>query len=81
MKRPMCCAILGALLVAGAQCRPLRAETGYEAWLRYAPLSVDESQKYNSLPATAVLLGIQRVGVRADRIDSRRSRHAWKNSS
>jgi len=56
MKRPMCCAILGALLVAGAQCRPLRAETGYEAWLRYAPLSVDESQKYDSLPATAVLL-------------------------
>jgi alpha-glucuronidase len=37
--------------------RPLRAETGEQAWLRYAPLSKIESAKYDSLPANTILLG------------------------
>lgn len=34
----------------------LRAETGYDAWLRYAPID-DERQRYQALPAAAVALG------------------------
>jgi alpha-glucuronidase len=37
--------------------RAVRAETGREAWLRYAPLSKIESAEYDSLPANAILLG------------------------
>ena len=57
MKRRMAFAIFGVLLLAGAHCQPSRAETGYEGWLRYAPLDATESQKYDALPAAAVLLG------------------------
>jgi alpha-glucuronidase len=35
----------------------LRAETGREAWLRYAPLPAGDGIKYGSLPATVVGLG------------------------
>jgi alpha-glucuronidase len=35
----------------------LRAETGYDAWLGYAPLSESERAKFSSLPATVVGLG------------------------
>ena len=34
-----------------------QAETGYEAWLRYAPLPEKLARQYQSLPATTVLLG------------------------
>jgi alpha-glucuronidase len=54
-------AILGVLLLEGVHSLPLHSETGYEGWLRYAPLGAMEAQKYNSLPATAVLLGNSRV--------------------
>ena len=39
----------------------LRAETGYEAWLRYAPLQNSAQQKYTSLPASVVVLGKSEV--------------------
>jgi alpha-glucuronidase len=35
----------------------LHAETGAEAWLRYAPLNETEAAKYSSLPASVVVLG------------------------
>jgi alpha-glucuronidase len=35
----------------------LSAETGREAWLRYAPLSSTAAARYNSLPASVVALG------------------------
>jgi alpha-glucuronidase len=35
----------------------LRAETGAEAWLRYAPLGESEAAKYSSLPKSVVVLG------------------------
>ena len=36
---------------------PLAAETGYEAWLRYAPLDAAARMRYDALPANAVALG------------------------
>ena len=50
-------AILGALLFGGAQAESLYAETGYDAWLRYAPLEKLAAQKYQTLPASVVVLG------------------------
>src|SRR5215469_359686 len=47
-------AICGALLLLPCL---LRAETGAEAWLRYAPLPDAERVKYASLPASVVVLG------------------------
>ncbi len=35
----------------------VRAETGAEAWLRYAPLDKQTAQKYSALPANLVILG------------------------
>src|SRR6516164_3453923 len=35
----------------------LRAETGAEAWLRYAPMGKSDAAKYDSLPASVVILG------------------------
>lgn len=46
-------AIWGALLLLPAV---LRAETGAEAWLRYAPLTEKERAKYDSLPASVIVL-------------------------
>jgi len=34
-----------------------RAESGYDAWLRYAPLTAAAKAKYKSLPASVVVLG------------------------
>ena len=48
-----CCAIL--LLAFAA--KDSRAETGAEAWLRYAPLEKPAAQMYSDLPATVVVLG------------------------
>jgi alpha-glucuronidase len=39
----------------------LRAETAHEAWLRYAPLEKQAAQKYESLPASVVVLGDSEV--------------------
>src|SRR5690349_19202920 len=35
----------------------LRAETGEEAWLRYARLSAQEAKQYESFPSSLVILG------------------------
>ncbi len=35
----------------------LAAETGYDAWLRYAPLTGPARYRYNTLPANVVALG------------------------
>jgi alpha-glucuronidase len=48
-----CCALL--LLAFAA--KDARAETGAEAWLRYAPLEKLAAQMYSDLPATVVVLG------------------------
>src|SRR5262249_21662238 len=42
-------------------CNFAQAETGYEAWLRYAPLSDAERAKYAGFPSGTVLLGDSRV--------------------
>lgn len=49
--------ILGMFLMGVACAVPLRAETGEDAWLRYAPLSQGARQKYASLPRSVVVLG------------------------
>jgi alpha-glucuronidase len=48
-----CCALLLLAFVA----KDSRAETGAEAWLRYAPLEKLAAQMYSDLPATVVVLG------------------------
>ncbi|MGC1415047.1 MAG: alpha-glucuronidase family glycosyl hydrolase [Candidatus Acidiferrum sp.] len=49
----VCAAFL--LLAFAAQCA--HAETGAEAWLRYAPVDARAAQKYANLPASVVTLG------------------------
>jgi alpha-glucuronidase len=39
----------------GASCA--RAESGADAWLRYAPLDKSDAQKYSALPTSVVVLG------------------------
>ena len=56
MRRNFQVAILGVLF-AGAFLPHLQAETGSDAWLRYAPLERHAAQKYEALPATVVMLG------------------------
>jgi alpha-glucuronidase len=54
MKQLLKAIIWGALLLLPAV---VHAETGAEAWLRYAPLAEADRVKYASLPASIVLLG------------------------
>ena len=54
MRRNFQMAILGVLF-AGASSQYLHAETGYDAWLRYAPLERHAAQKYESLPAALAI--------------------------
>ncbi len=49
--------VLAGLTVAPLPSQVLCAETGADAWLRYAPLSADARVKYESLPHTLVTLG------------------------
>jgi alpha-glucuronidase len=49
--------ICAALLFLGLGARCARAETGADAWLRYAPLEKSSAQKYSALPASVVVLG------------------------
>jgi alpha-glucuronidase len=48
---------LAALVIASLPSRALRAETGADAWLRYAPLTGAARAKYDSFPFTLVALG------------------------
>jgi alpha-glucuronidase len=50
-------AILGALLFGGGLADCVRAETGYDAWLRYAPLDKLDARQYQTLPASVLVLG------------------------
>jgi len=56
VKRFLYMAILGVLLL-GSTPVLVRAETGYEAWLRYAPVDEAARTKYESLPASVVVIG------------------------
>ncbi|MGC2889464.1 MAG: alpha-glucuronidase family glycosyl hydrolase [Candidatus Acidiferrum sp.] len=53
--RPL--AICGALLFLAFAAKCVRAETGADAWLRYAPLDERAAPKYANLPASVVVLG------------------------
>jgi alpha-glucuronidase len=46
---------LAVLLAATMKASCLRAETGYEAWLRHAPLDEAAAARYESLPASVVV--------------------------
>jgi alpha-glucuronidase len=55
MKKVLLTTICSALLAAIPA--RLSAETGYEAWLRYAPLDSSTRAKYGSLPASVTITG------------------------
>src|ERR1700675_275346 len=55
--RLSCVAFCCALLLLAFVANDARAETGAEAWLRYAPLEKLAAQMYSDLPATVVVLG------------------------
>jgi alpha-glucuronidase len=46
-----------SFLLAISLCTFAMAENGSDAWLRYAPLTHKQTQRYASLPATVVVLG------------------------
>src|SRR5437588_212329 len=48
---------LAALVTQVHPWRSLRADNGYDAWLRYAPLTAVERAKYDSLPKAVTVLG------------------------
>jgi alpha-glucuronidase len=50
-------AVLGVAFFCAVLPPPVAAETGAEAWLRYSPLSPQESRSYRQLPNKTVLLG------------------------
>jgi len=50
-------AVCSVLLLPALGPKCARAETGADAWLRYAPLGEQGAQKYSHLPATVVVLG------------------------
>jgi alpha-glucuronidase len=49
--------ILGLLLLGSLGLETLRADTGQDAWLRYAPLESGTLRKYESMPASLIVLG------------------------
>jgi alpha-glucuronidase len=61
LRSPLLPSIFALLLFAASHAAPLRAETGYEAWLRYAPLEKSAAQNYQTLPASVVVLGDSEV--------------------
>ncbi len=46
-----------AVLLLGAEMQPVRAETGRDAWLHYAPLDVAASAKYSAVPHLILRVG------------------------
>ena len=48
--------LLAALLAQICPLSVLRADDGYNAWLRYAPLTESERGKYASFPTTVAVL-------------------------
>ncbi len=55
MNRFLSVGILGAVLLGGGVASALQAETGQEAWLRYAPLETAARTKYQALPTALVV--------------------------
>jgi alpha-glucuronidase len=53
----LCVAILVILLNGFCFVQRLHADAGYNAWLRYAPLSESEREKYDTFPASVIVLG------------------------
>src|SRR5437667_6333302 len=49
--------ILGLLLLGSLGLETLRPDTGQDAWLRYAPLESATLRKYESMPASLLVLG------------------------
>ena len=79
-----CCwlaAILGALLLGSVQAGSLHAETGYDAWLRYAPLEKAAAQKYETFPASVVVLGNSAVlrAAQEELLRGKRKRHCHRH--
>jgi alpha-glucuronidase len=50
-------AFLAAALFGSMQAESVRAESGYEAWLRYAPVEQAARERYTSLPPSVAVLG------------------------
>jgi alpha-glucuronidase len=65
MRRFRTLAICGVLLLLAPGAQDVRAETGADAWLRYAPLDPQAAHKYANLPAAVVALGDSPVLVSA----------------
>jgi alpha-glucuronidase len=57
MRRFLHITICAALLFCGFGARCARAETGADAWLRYAPLEKSVAQKFSALSERVVVLG------------------------
>ena len=49
--------MLGAVLLGGGTLPALQADTGQDAWLRYAPLPTGARARYEGLPAALIVLG------------------------
>ena len=60
-------AFLAAALFGSMQAESVRAESGHEAWLRYAPVEQAARERYASLPASVVVLGDSAVLAAAQR--------------
>jgi alpha-glucuronidase len=57
MKLRLVATILGLSLLTAADAVGTNAETGYEAWLRFAPLEKTLASKYDSLPSNVIAAG------------------------
>jgi alpha-glucuronidase len=57
--------LISTILLAMFAAKPTAAETGGEAWLRYAPLSREQMAQYSTLPTTVAALGDSEVSTSA----------------
>ena len=57
MKLDVLATIFGIFLLTATHTRVARAETGYEAWLRYAPLEKASVNNYEGFPKNIVVVG------------------------
>src|SRR5580692_3854971 len=57
MKLRLLAAIIAFSVFTATDAIGTGAETGYEAWLRYAPLEKALARKYDGLPANAIAAG------------------------
>src|SRR4030088_1716862 len=57
MKLRRLATIVGLSLFMAAYAPGVRGETGYQAWLRYAPLEKASASKYEAFPTNVVVAG------------------------